>query len=72
METGAVLQSRGERTKGFSETGSSLNYESQDRHPAHPGANEAEKTHAGVPELMNVESPFHIIHPAAHRCNSIS
>lgn len=67
-----MLQTRGERTKGFSETSSFLNCESEDCYPAHPGTNGAEITHADVAELTNVECTFHITHPAAHRCNSIS
>lgn len=61
-----MLQRRGEnnkkkkikKKKGFSETSSFLNCESQGCHPAHPGVNEAEGTHADVPELTNAECTF--------------
>lgn len=68
----AVSQSGGERTKGFSETSSVFKCGSPDCHPAHPGVNEAEITHADVLELTIAECMFHVTHPALQRCNSIS
>lgn len=65
METGAVVQSRGEQTKGFSVTSSFLKCESQGHHPAHPGVNEAEGTHTDAPERTNAGCTFHVTHLAA-------